>query len=1313
MKRYNNYHKHTHYSSIFTPDSEAKIKNYIDRAKELGHTTYFTTEHGYMGSIFEAYSLCEKNGLKCIAAMEGYIVANPLERDDANYHIMLIPTNNDSRKKLNKANSRANREGRYYKPRLFLEDLLKFSPDELYITNACVGGLLKDDVSFNNIMLPLINHFGSHFLIEVQSHNEEKQKELNRKALDIANRYNLRLIHANDSHYIYPEDSKYRDILLEGKGIKYEEETNFILDYPDYNTIVERYKIQGVLNENQIKEALDTTLIFDDINNLLLDKEIKMPNIYPDLSPEERLEKLKNIINENYKKIRIEDNIKPEENPLYIKAIREEFDVIQGTMEINTMDYFLLNYKLINLAIKKYNGVLTTTSRGSAGAFYINRLLGITQLDRIRAKIPLYYERFMSRSRLLENRSMPDCDFNVADPEPFRMASRELLGENGCHWMVAYGTMQESEAFRNLCRSKKIPFEEFNLVGKDLDKYRNDEKWKPIIDECQRFIGTIVSASSHPCSNLLYDKDLEEELGVIKLGDFYCCPITSSEADEWHYLKNDYLTVTTVDMTKKTFDLIGIPRMSLIELENALDDKVWDIYSKGLTCTVNQIDSSYATTYAMKYKPKSVYELAMLTGAIRPNFVDYRDDFVARKKYTNPVKKMDDLFASTNHFVLFQENLMQFFEWLGISPAKSIGLIKKISKKKIKKEDFDNLTVTLKENWIKENGSLDGFEETWEKIQSMISYGYNCVSGDTVILRPYNNGEYVPTIKEMYLIKNDKQYAKKTGHLSLHSKYRNYGFGNTFSIHENGNLYENKIYDIVFNGIRPIYLLTLENGKTIKCTMNHRFPTPSGNKMLSELKIGDILFSLGDRIVPRFISNMGNGNNYPKKGQQGFQIKSDGRTAFKKVRTQKVLAKTKCEICGCEYNVEKHFELHHIDGNRHNNQEDNLQWLCNSCHKKISFKNKNRTKKGTLPREAIPTKIKSIKYIGEEEVYDIQMDGYYHTWVANNGIVTHNSPHALAMAYDSLYNAYLKSHYPLEYYSVALNYYNGDEERTKKLISELPYFNISLKKPTFRYSKSTYFIDKETNTIYKGTSSIKFLNATASNYLYSLRDNKYNDFVDLLIQITTDKDEKGAIYINSRQIEILIKLQFFEEFGHNGKLLDIYKAFTSFYDRKIIKKDKLYDSPISLDIIAKNALTETDKQYRNIDIEKILHEYEKKVPNKSLKFSEQIKFEMEILGYINTTYPNVDKDICLVKDVDTKFTPKVSIYCLRNGKEVECKVNKALFKEKPLKKNDIIKTKGFEKKPKWIMTNGEFKKSPTEKEWHLINYEIVNEEELC
>ena len=101
MKRYNNYHKHDHISSIITPDSNAKIIDYINRAIELGEPNVFTTNHGTGGDIFEAKSLCDNNDIHCKFGLEGYIVSNPLEKDTRNYHIMLIPKTNAARKKLN------------------------------------------------------------------------------------------------------------------------------------------------------------------------------------------------------------------------------------------------------------------------------------------------------------------------------------------------------------------------------------------------------------------------------------------------------------------------------------------------------------------------------------------------------------------------------------------------------------------------------------------------------------------------------------------------------------------------------------------------------------------------------------------------------------------------------------------------------------------------------------------------------------------------------------------------------------------------------------------------------------------------------------------------------------------------------------------------------------------------------------------------------------------------------------------------------------------------------------------------------------
>ena len=721
---YCNYHKHDHVSSITTPDTNIRCEEYVKRAVELGHTTYFTTNHGNGGDIFEAKTICDKYGIRCLFGIEGYIVPNPLEKDSRNYHIIIIPTTNKARRKVNLLNSRANEEGFYYKPRIFVEDLLALDKNDVYITTACVAGLLRDDDSYNQIFLPLAKHFKDSMLLEVQTHNVDIQKQINKKCIDLSKKFNLKLIAANDSHYVYPEQYKDRLEYLKGKGINYGDEDSFILDYPDRDTMVDRFRIQGVLSENQIQKAIDNTKIFLSCEDIVLDKEIKMPSIYPNLTPQEKIKELKKHINKKFSRICKEENITGDKKKEYIKGIREEMKVIEDTAEINTADYFLFNERNTELAINKYGGILTRTGRGSCGSFYINRILGMTQLDRFTAPIKLYPERFMSTARLLENRAMPDIDFNVVDQEPFVKASRELLGEHGCYPMIAYGTMKDGEAFRNVCRSHGLSYDEYNEVAKNIENYENDEKWKPYIDEAKKYIGAIVSASVHPCAHLLMNADIREELGIVRVGNALCVMITSSEADEYKYLKNDYLIVSCWKLIAETFDMIGKPIMSIKELLDNIDDKVWDLYKNGLTCTLNQCDGDWATRLLTEYQVKNLAEIAMFVACIRPSFNSWRDKFINREEYSTGSKDLDNVLSSTNAYILFQENLMQYFDWLGVTPSESIGLIKKISKKKIHQEDFDNLESRLRKQWVINTGSEDMFNETWAMIQSCISYGF-------------------------------------------------------------------------------------------------------------------------------------------------------------------------------------------------------------------------------------------------------------------------------------------------------------------------------------------------------------------------------------------------------------------------------------------------------------------------------------------------------------------------------------------------------------------------------------------------------------
>lgn len=1031
--KYYNYHCHNMYGNPISMDVIVSMEDYCKRAIELGHDAFFTTCHGLQGDIFQATTLAHQYNLKMIVGAELYYVKNRFEKDRSNRHIIIIALNHDGIRDLNRIISESFTTGMYYRPRIDKELLFSLNPDNVIITTACVAGLWNDE----ELIIEMKKHFGGHLFLEVQDHNEEIQKEVNKTVIRLSQKHNIRIIHANDSHYIYPEDAKYRDLFLKAKGIVYEQEDNFILDYPDYDEIVKRYEIQGILNKNQINEALQSTNVFQAVDcSDYINDEIKLPSVSENPNAE-----LKKIINDSW--IEDRDRIPKDKWKEYLDAIRYEVDIIEKT---NMANYFLIDYNIAKIAKEKYNGVLTKTGRGSAPSFYTTRLLHLTNIDRLESPITLFPTRFMSIERILGARSLPDIDLNTADAEPFIQASKDLLGENNCGWMISWKPLQESSGFRLYCKALDIDYDTVNEIAKDLDKYREDPKWKDIIEESKRFIGVVEGVAESPCSMVLYDRDVRSEIGMIKTPNGkICCLLDGYNCDKYKYLKNDYLTVTVWAIIRDVCNLANISIPTINELDNLLDDKTFDVYKRGLTCSINQADSDYATGLVMRYKPKSLAEMSSFVAIIRPGCASLLNDFIERKPYTTGVKALDNILEDSEHRLIYQESIMKYLIWLGISEPQSYDVIKKIAKKKFKEPELKALKEQLLEGWHKQVGEENGFEETWKVVEDAAKYSFN-------------------------------------------------------------------------------------------------------------------------------------------------------------------------------------------------------------------------------------------------------------------------ASHSLSYAYDSLYGAYLKSHYPLEYYTVALNYYSNDSTRTGKLTKELVNYKISLEKPRFRYSIDKYFMDKDTNTIYKGTEAIKFLNKDCALYLYSLKNNKYDTFTDLLIDITEAKDENNRAYVNSRQIDILIKSQYFQEFGNNKKLLELYNYFKILYGRKILSKDKAVELNLPSYIFEHDGVSQTEKQYKFENICDILKLIEQNIPDESFGIKEQVEFEQEVLGYINMTY-NVDKRVCYVMDINTKYTPKVTLYCLKNGKTVVCKINKNLFNNNPLKVGDIIRASRFEERYKQIYAGGNWKRT-NDKEWWCTAYcETTIEEE--
>lgn len=617
---------------------------------------------------------------------------------------------------------------------------------------------------------------------------------------------------------------------------------------------------------------------------------------------------------------------------------------------------------------------------------------------------------------------------NTSNPDPFIQATKDILGEDGCYYMISYKPLQDSSAFRLFCKAKDYHIDEYNEIAKNLEDNLENPQWKEIIEESKVFKGVIESVSPSPCSFLLLDKPISEEVGLIKVGDIICCNIDGYNCDVYKYLKNDVLTVTVLDIVAKTCELAGIPIPTIKELNNLLDEKTFKLYELGLTATLNQADSDFATPLVMKYAPKTIDEMSAFVAAIRPGFASLLNNFLERKPYTTGISELDELLKESYHYMLYQESIMKYLIWLGIDESDSYDILKKIAKKKFKEEELQELHKILEDNWVDKIGSIEGFQETWQVVEDAAKYSFN-------------------------------------------------------------------------------------------------------------------------------------------------------------------------------------------------------------------------------------------------------------------------ASHSLSYAYDSLYGAYLKSHYPLEYYSVILNVYSGDVEKTAKIVKELPFFNIKLEPAQFGKSKDVYFFDRDSNTIYKGIASIKYINEKVGQELFELSKGEYSDFVDVLKAI------KG--HLNSRQLDVLIKVGYFRQYGTTRKLLSIVEAFNKIYEKKTFK----YDNPY-IDYILPLANNKTAKMVKEVDTLQVCKNIFKDIPESEMLTSEIVKNHMEYMGSVDIIDETFGKREFIVVGIDTKYTPTIKIYKPCNGTTTTVKVKRKFYEEKPLSLYQSIYVDIIEEKDRMRKEGNSW--IPTGEKYYYITYFKTN-----
>lgn len=804
------------------------------------------------------------------------------------------------------------------------------------------------------------------------------------------------------------------------------------------------------------------------------------------------------------------------ERERYLRQIETECAVIVPN---GLCDYFMILWDIVRWCHE--NGIATGPGRGSVCGSLVAYCLNITSVDPM--KYGLLFERFLNETRI--KGQMPDIDLDF--PTQYRDRVKDYIkdkyGYDYTCSVATYTRMKLKTCIKDFARIKGMSFEYTNRLTKDIDD-QIEYKWGDLIEYaskskqlfkfvqdnpdlvhlCKYALFQAKAESVHPSAVIIVPKhtsdgrdiDIWEWMPVKKIDGMLVSEWEGKYVANSGFLKEDILGLNQIDKFSSILSFIKKDTGEDVDVNSIpFDDReVFRYFRKGWNEDVFQIGTTGLTGYCKQVQPTCLDDLIAMIALFRPGpmDVDAHLDYVdikAGKKKPNYDIGMKEITEDTYSLYVYQEQIMKAAVVGGLTQVDADNMRTAISKKKL--DILNSFAEKFKKGYaelVSKNGVKDPEEyanRVWDKLLAFSGYGFNkCVCEDEVIYKfGYNKDSFVPTVGEMYRI----MHGTEKGHYSLMKKYQKEGYGMCLSLSADGSrLKKNRIVGILPSGIRRVYKVTTESGKSIKVTMNHKFPTPEGERMLAELNVGDYLYcNDGYELIP-YKKTGKRSDNYPQKGQKGFQKRvGSAKTVFLREYKERHWG-CSCDMCGRMYSAT--FEVHHKDKNNENNTEDNLMWLCNSCHKKIHYDELMRTKIGEKGYLVGRERISSIEYCGERQTYDVEVSGdVSHTFLTTGGIVTSNS-HAAAYTIMSYWSQWFKVNYPLEFWTTALQYSTEGEVPYRLAEMKKTGAEIEIRPPDINFSEANFTCDARQNRIFFSLMKIKGVGDVAVRNILETRE---------------------------------------------------------------------------------------------------------------------------------------------------------------------------------------------------------------------------------